>query len=196
MLNQNPLETIDPVQFGARLKRARELAGLSLVQVGKLLLEKRPSGFSALGNRHWIDDVEQGKQRLTDPSVLVYLAVDLYGVELRDALNDPPPFVTEKAILAAYKVGEVSLHDVARHFGVGYVEAQGITNMDDPAPMDRNVLGRLVRAVWVEYCKEIGDSNPAHLMPYDLLNETDKEADRRIGEAVMVYVLDKIKEGK
>lgn len=46
----------------------------------------------------------------------------------------------------------------------------------------RDGLGRRVREVWVAYCVEIGDTNPAHLAPWEALSERDKEVDRRIGD--------------
>jgi hypothetical protein len=42
----------------------------------------------------------------------------------------------------------------------------------------------LVRETWVKYCLETGDTKPSHITPYDELSEWDKEADRRIGEAI------------
>jgi hypothetical protein len=51
--------------------------------------------------------------------------------------------------------------------------------------MDRETLGRIVRAAWVEYCQEIGDTKPSHIAPWDELSEQDKEVDRRIAEAVI-----------
>lgn len=56
----------------------------------------------------------------------------------------------------------------------------------------REVLGKVVRAAWVQYCKSIGDDKPSHIAPWIELSEQDKEADRYIGEAVWEY----IKEGK
>ena len=50
--------------------------------------------------------------------------------------------------------------------------------------MNRDDLGRLVRETWAKYCIETGDDQPSHLVPYDDLSEHDKEADRRIGEAL------------
>ena len=47
---------------------------------------------------------------------------------------------------------------------------------------DRELLGRLVREVWVAYCVEIGDTKPSHLAPWDELTEDEREVDRRIGE--------------
>lgn len=48
----------------------------------------------------------------------------------------------------------------------------------------REELGKLVRRVWVNYCIEIGDWKPSHIAEWDALNESDKEIDCRIGEAV------------
>ena len=45
----------------------------------------------------------------------------------------------------------------------------------------REDLGRVVREAWVAACKEIGDTNPKHLAPWDELGPIDKEIDRRIG---------------
>lgn len=56
--------------------------------------------------------------------------------------------------------------------------------------MDRETLGRVVRQAWVEYCQEIGDTKPSHLAPWEELSEQDKEADRRIGEAVVKAYLE------
>jgi hypothetical protein len=57
--------------------------------------------------------------------------------------------------------------------------------------MTRDELGRLVRETWVRYCIETGDTKPSHIAPYDELSEWDKEADRRIGEAVVqAYLAD------
>lgn len=50
---------------------------------------------------------------------------------------------------------------------------------------NREVLGMTVRAAWVTYCTETGDDKPSHLTPWRALSDWDKEADRRIGEAVL-----------
>ena len=47
---------------------------------------------------------------------------------------------------------------------------------------ERERLGRLVREVWVAYCRTIGDEKPAHLAPWEALSEQDREVDRLIGE--------------
>lgn len=48
----------------------------------------------------------------------------------------------------------------------------------------REHLGKIVREAWVAYCVETGDTKPSHIAPWDDLSEWDKEADRRIGDAV------------
>lgn len=52
----------------------------------------------------------------------------------------------------------------------------------------RDYLGKIVRQVWVAYCEETGVTKPSHLVPWENLSEWDKEADRRIGEAVAVMM--------
>jgi len=50
--------------------------------------------------------------------------------------------------------------------------------------IDRDALGRIVREAWVKWAKSQPDAKPSWLVPYDFLTETEKEADRQIGEAV------------
>lgn len=54
---------------------------------------------------------------------------------------------------------------------------------------EREALGRLVRDTWIAYCHEIGDNKQSHLAPWEDLSESDKEVDRRIGEAVARQML-------
>lgn len=51
-------------------------------------------------------------------------------------------------------------------------------------PYSRDVLGMLVREAWVDWAKEQPNPKPHWLTPYKDLSESDKEADRRIGERV------------
>jgi hypothetical protein len=51
---------------------------------------------------------------------------------------------------------------------------------------DPDVLGHLVRDVWVRWAREQPDPKPSWLVPWEGLGETDKEVDRRIG----VYLAD------
>lgn len=51
-------------------------------------------------------------------------------------------------------------------------------------------LAQTVCEAWVAYCIETGDTKPSHLMPYDQLGEWDKEADRRIAEAIIKTLIE------
>lgn len=53
----------------------------------------------------------------------------------------------------------------------------------------REHLGRVVRATWVLYCCQIGDDKPSHIAPWEELSEVDREADRRIGEQLMMLLV-------
>ena len=55
----------------------------------------------------------------------------------------------------------------------------------------REQLGRLVRETWVAWAKEQPTAKPSWLVPWEELQEPDKEVDRRIGEAVRADVLGK-----
>ena len=56
------------------------------------------------------------------------------------------------------------------------------------SPEDRDRLGRVVREAWIVWAKNQPDPKPSWLVPYDLLPEPDKEADRRIGEAFAEFL--------
>lgn len=49
-------------------------------------------------------------------------------------------------------------------------------------PVDREALGREVRAVWVTWAAEQPNPKPSWLVPWEILGEPDREVDRRIGE--------------
>jgi len=49
---------------------------------------------------------------------------------------------------------------------------------------DRDFYGRIVRQVWVEWAKEQPNPKPHHLLPWEELDEDNREVDRRIGETV------------
>lgn len=61
--------------------------------------------------------------------------------------------------------------------------------VDEPTGGYRDVLGRIVRDTWIVRCYETGDTKPSHLAPWQEMNETDRETDRRIAEAVARAVL-------
>ena len=56
-------------------------------------------------------------------------------------------------------------------------------------PFDRDTLGRFVREAWVRWALTQPSPKPSWLVPYDELDELDKEADRQIGEAVARWTL-------
>lgn len=54
--------------------------------------------------------------------------------------------------------------------------------------MDQEKLGKIVRDTWIEWAKEQPNPKSSWLVEWDGLSEPDKEVDRRIGEAIMLYV--------
>lgn len=67
------------------------------------------------------------------------------------------------------------------------VTYRGVT--PTPLPYDRDTLGRFVREAWVRWARTQPDPKPSWLVPYDLLDEPDKEADRQIGEALARWTI-------
>jgi len=54
--------------------------------------------------------------------------------------------------------------------------------------VQREFLACIVRQAWVDYCIETGDTKESHIAPWEEISEWDKEADRRIAEAVASYI--------
>ncbi len=54
-----------------------------------------------------------------------------------------------------------------------------------PCQCHREQLGRLVREQWVRWATEHPEPKPSWLLSYEQLSESDKEADRRIGEELL-----------
>lgn len=50
--------------------------------------------------------------------------------------------------------------------------------------LDRERLGRIVRAMWVEWASGEPDPKESWLIPWEVLDERYREVDRQIGEAV------------
>lgn len=46
-------------------------------------------------------------------------------------------------------------------------------------------LGKIVRNAWIEWAKEQSNPKPSWLVPYEELSQPDKDADIRIGKAVL-----------
>lgn len=53
------------------------------------------------------------------------------------------------------------------------------------AQPDREMLGREVRAVWIEWAREQPSPKASWLEPWERLSEPDREVDRRIGERLV-----------
>jgi hypothetical protein len=54
-----------------------------------------------------------------------------------------------------------------------------------PGPAEpRELAGRLVRQVWVEWASEQPDPKPSWLLSWEELDEAQREADMRIGDAL------------
>jgi hypothetical protein len=53
-------------------------------------------------------------------------------------------------------------------------------SLPDPAE-PRELVGRLVRQVWVQWAREQPDPKPSWLLPWEELDDGQREADMRIG---------------
>lgn len=60
-------------------------------------------------------------------------------------------------------------------------------------PFTRDELGKIVRDEWVKFAQQDPKSPPHHLVPWENLDEKNREVDRRIGEAVVRAVSAKIR---
>lgn len=60
-------------------------------------------------------------------------------------------------------------------------------------PFTRDELGKIVRDEWVKFARQDPKSPPHHLLPFEELDEKNKEVDRRIGEAVVRAVIAKLR---
>src|ERR1700730_16063496 len=58
-----------------------------------------------------------------------------------------------------------------------------------PLPFERDELGRLVREAWVRWALTQPNPKQTWLVPYNELEECDKEADRHIGESIARWTL-------
>ena len=59
----------------------------------------------------------------------------------------------------------------------------------EAVPIERDTLGRMVREAWVRWAHTQPSPKPSWLVPYDELAESDKEADRQIGEAIAKWTV-------
>ena len=59
-----------------------------------------------------------------------------------------------------------------------------MNDLADSRARHRDILGRVVREAWVKWALTQPNPKPSWLLSYDQITESDKEADRQIGEAV------------
>jgi hypothetical protein len=59
----------------------------------------------------------------------------------------------------------------------------------------REFCGKMIRYKWVKRCIETGDTKPSHLVPWEELNENDKEMDRILGETLYIFGRYNIEDG-
>lgn len=64
---------------------------------------------------------------------------------------------------------------------------------ETPTCIDGEVLGRIVRKVWIEWAKEQPVAKPSWLVEWEGLSEPDKDVDRRIGLAIVGFVDSRLK---
>jgi hypothetical protein len=86
-------------------------------------------------------------------------------------------------------LGDYSTHlnspDFPDYDDMEAIARRGMTTMRDRLPdLTTETLAREVRRAWVAFCVETGDDKPSHLVPWDELGEWDREADRRIADAI------------
>lgn len=58
-----------------------------------------------------------------------------------------------------------------------------------PLAFDRETLGKMVRGVWIRWAAQQPNPKPSWLVPWDHLNEPDKEVDRMIGEEIARWAI-------
>lgn len=79
---------------------------------------------------------------------------------------------------------EDMLHLYASQYAASLAPPAGPVPDEIAVHVPRDFLGRLVRNAWVKWANQQPNPKPSWLLPYEQLDEADKEADRQIGEAV------------
>jgi hypothetical protein len=118
----------------------------------------------------------------------------------RDANRAQPvkhdPRMTPEAFLESMKP-RANKVDCGVHLWTGWALIDAFNaGVRAPKPVEhtvptitRDFLGQIVREAWVKWAKQQHNPKPSWLSPYAELSESDKEADRQIGEAVAQWAL-------
>jgi hypothetical protein len=75
---------------------------------------------------------------------------------------------------------------------VDRLRSLAVSNIDmgiETIDTTRDAGGRIVRNAWIAWAKTTTNPKPSWLVPYDQLDEWNKEADRQIYEAVYEYIV-------
>jgi hypothetical protein len=115
------------------------------------------------------------------------------AVRQRDTEDDGPVFeMTVRAVLRAARGG--SPPDTMQMADDVLTDKRKIEDVlgelasgspDPQEPSDPDHWGRIVREAWVSWARTQPSPKASWLVPYDQLSESDKEADRQIGLAVL-----------
>lgn len=75
-----------------------------------------------------------------------------------------------------------------------------MTQPTTPTPprdvLDREMLGQMVRDVWIKWAEEQPNPKPSWLALWHELSEPDREVDRRIGETIAAYAIERALAGQ
>ena len=106
-----------------------------------------------------------------------------------NGLNDERDIATSNLAAAAPDLARALLAARADTEAAVALALEEASNGNRPIPFDRDTAGRFVREAWVRWAETQPCPKPSWLVPYDELDEEDKEADRQIGEAVARWAL-------
>lgn len=128
--------------------------------------------------KDWVYDVSRGALDVRPPVTLT----ETVPFRLYPAATIPevPPLPGDPHFWGTIGPGG-SVSGVARHPSQ-VNPAIGRCPWDPAEP--RELLGRLVRQVWVEWAREQPEPKPSWLLPWEELDDAQREADMRIGAAL------------
>lgn len=181
---------------------------LASFRAALLACEERAAGAEAQRKelRDWLDAmVADGLVMRLTGSVGAFSQTRQYmdGQAIRDARATPPrtepPAMPPAKLLSSHQIATVrktatgwrerdGKTDEGTAAGLlfallGHIDALAAAPPDASGPTpDREQLGREVREEWVAFTREQPNPKPHHLLPWEELDEANKEVDRRIGE--------------